>query len=596
MADIKTGKNMVYDSNYQTIRGNMGINIKDISIRWKILFSVAVGPIIIAVLLAWLRVNDIRDGAEAAIVEKSQAVVLTAEAVREEMSHKLSSGLIPPLDSLPKDKVMQAVPVITAINAAAINAHESGYQFRVPKIQPRNPENEPDAVERTVLQEMESKGLTEKIIFEENQLRYFRAVRLSADCLYCHGDPRGTKDPTGGTREGWREGEVHGAFEIISSLEGVHAHVAAAKTNVALLVLACLAVILTGVWLLVQRNLLRPMAKANELIGHIAEGDLTHDYTVANQDEFGHMIRQIDRMRANLSDLAHQLVDASSRVSTSSEELQTISEDLFQGAEGTSERSHSVAAAAEEMSTNMSSVAAAMEETTTNMDIMTGSVDDMKHTIDDISNETEGARSVTGKAVDQATSASKRINQLGQAAREIEKITETITDISEQTNLLALNATIEAARAGEAGKGFAVVANEIKELAKQTAAATSEINQMVSTIQGSTIETVSEIEQVTKIIGDVNETVSGIAQSMSDQMLSTNEIVSNITQASMGAKEVNLNVSQSSSVSSEIARDIAEVNEATTQISKHSKQVANSAGGLNDVAQRLKETVARFRV
>nr|WP_321418794.1 methyl-accepting chemotaxis protein [uncultured Desulfobacter sp.] len=63
--------------------------------------------------------------------------------------------------------------------------------------------------------------------------------------------------------------------------------------------------------------------------------------------------------------------------------------------------------------------------------------------------------------------------QLNQAASEINKVTEAISDISEQTNLLALNATIEAARAGDAGKGFAVVASEIKALANQTADATN---------------------------------------------------------------------------------------------------------------------------
>ena len=67
--------------------------------------------------------------------------------------------------------------------------------------------------------ELTSKNLTEKIIIEKDQIRYFKPVRLTAECLYCHGDPVGSKDVTGGTKEGWREGEIHGAFEIISSLE-----------------------------------------------------------------------------------------------------------------------------------------------------------------------------------------------------------------------------------------------------------------------------------------------------------------------------------------------------------------------------------------
>ena len=66
-------------------------------------------------------------------------------------------------------------------------------------------------------------------------------------------------------------------------------------------------------------------------------------------------------------------------------------------------------------------------------------------------------------------------DDLCKLAREIGKVTETITEISEQTNLLALNATIEAARAGQHGKGFAVVADEVRELARQTADATQDI-------------------------------------------------------------------------------------------------------------------------
>ncbi|MGI9386279.1 MAG: methyl-accepting chemotaxis protein, partial [Methyloligellaceae bacterium] len=57
-----------------------------------------------------------------------------------------------------------------------------------------------------------------------------------------------------------------------------------------------------------------------------------------------------------------------------------------------------------------------------------------------------------------------------------------ISAITRQTHLLALNATIEAARAGDSGRGFAVVAGEVKALAGQTAEATDEIGEILSTL------------------------------------------------------------------------------------------------------------------
>ena len=67
------------------------------------------------------------------------------------------------------------------------------------------------------------------------------------------------------------------------------------------------------------------------------------------------------------------------------------------------------------------------------------------------------------------------IEKVGRVAQEIDAI-------AKQTNLLALNATIEAARAGSAGKGFAVVAGEVKNLSAQTARATKEVSEVVSTL------------------------------------------------------------------------------------------------------------------
>jgi methyl-accepting chemotaxis protein len=52
-----------------------------------------------------------------------------------------------------------------------------------------------------------------------------------------------------------------------------------------------------------------------------------------------------------------------------------------------------------------------------------------------------------------------------------------------------------------------VVANEIKDLARQTAAATGEIKSRVEGIQNSTDGTVTEIGNITRVVNEVNEIV-----------------------------------------------------------------------------------------
>ena len=165
-----------------------------------------------------------------------------------------------------------------------------------------------------------------------------------------------------------------------------------------------------------------------------------------------------------------------------------------------------------------------------------------------------------------------------------------------RSNLLALNATIEAARAGEAGKGFAVVANEIKELAKQTAEATLDISQKIEITRQSTSATAGEINEITKVIDDINEIVAQIASAVEEQSVTTREVTENLSQAFTGIGEVNENIAHGAAAAGEIARDITNVNSAAAEISGTASQVNISAAELSSLAGKLKKTMEAFKV
>jgi methyl-accepting chemotaxis protein len=346
------------------------------------------------------------------------------------------------------------------------------------------------------------------------------------------------------------------------------------------------------------RSIITPLKRMIVMLKDIAqgEGDLTARLKDNSGTETQELAEWFNAFVEQVHGIIREVAGNSSQVNQASAGLLGLATQLRGASNDMTVKSTTVAAATEEMSSNMNSVASAMEEFSINIATVATASEEMTATIAEISQNASKAKEITGHAVGKATEASRRVDELGSAAREIDKVTETITAISSQTNLLALNATIEAARAGEAGRGFAVVANEIKELALQTARATEEIRGKIQGIQSATGVTVLEIQQVSHVINEVDLIVGTIAAAVEEQSVTTRDIADNVGQASQGVQEVNENVSQAEAVTRDIAKEVASVNEASGAIAQSAEAVQGSSESLSGLARDLNLMVGKFRI
>lgn len=325
------------------------------------------------------------------------------------------------------------------------------------------------------------------------------------------------------------------------------------------------------------------------------DADLTRRLTVTSNDEPGQVGRFfnvfVEKLQGVMAHLQKSGIQLNKAAVSTHKHVKLIGEK----ADTSKELSQRVFRSAGYMSRDMQEIATILEKSTETIHVLSTSVEELSETINEISETSAKANHNTEMAQKRMAALESDVQELGKVSQDISKVTDSIAEISEQVNLLALNATIEAARAGEAGKGFAVVANEIKELARQTATAATEIQSRINDVQNVTATTIGGIEQAADLVSNNTGVVATIASAVEEQSATVQEIAKSLNSAIDDLDYSNEKVSKASNYADDMADMANSVTDAVSEVDAAVVTLTDTSMELKELAVHSVRTTHQFK-
>jgi methyl-accepting chemotaxis protein len=349
-------------------------------------------------------------------------------------------------------------------------------------------------------------------------------------------------------------------------------------------IVGCLIIIYSIAQSVILIRSIRPLHRMNEQLLEMAEGggDLRSQLNITSKDEIGMIASSYNKLIAGFRSIIVDAQDTARTLSVTAERVSLSTEEMNQANRHTSGVMEEVATGMEHQVDDITRTTDTVKELAHGLEHIAVTSQQVYELSDTAAKDAEAGEQSIGQAMRQmekvsesVDSSARAVRLLSEQAEQIGMIGSVITGIAKQTGMLALNASIEAARAGDQGRGFAVVASEVRRLSEQVSVSAAEITQFVQHIQDHVGNVASAMQAGTV------EVQSGVKVMESAEM-AFRQIGSSIQQISEQIHSVNRSVEQMSTGSGRIVEAVERIREVAEQ----------SAGGTQSVSAAAEEQLA----
>ena len=362
-----------------------------------------------------------------------------------------------------------------------------------------------------------------------------------------------------------------------------------------------------------QRNeLLDAGEEFSSVVDACADGDFSTRFEPESDEA---AIRAIADSYNELLDELSIVLDQSKSVAkivdTASHDLQHSSAEIRQSSQRVSAGIQEISQGSQQQTKHLEAAALEVRQLSSATEEVASSTTTIASQSEELSKLSQSGREAADRAVGQIRTAAETsaavvetMNELEEATEKIEAVVTFIEQVAKQTNMLAVNASIEAERErpnGGPNGGFTAVSDEVKALSKEIQDATSEINEILGTVEQGTHQSAEEItivdEEITNTVRTIDqlnsllETVSGNVQSVD---MGIKEIDEATTDQATSASELATIIESVAQVSAETTSQAEEVAAASEEATATIEAVHASAEELDRYANRLAGTLSHF--